>query len=180
MTPPGQAMTGSVDGSAMPLPYAPVRSRGLSPTLSGMARTPSDASSFIRLETPGSGSGSGPQSDLPFEVDAQQWAILHQYRAMAATTSGETVVMETVMASPGAIAAQQAQMQAERLQTAMIGAEALTERNRTLEQNLLQNSLQSQQQTQDILGAASQMMQQHQDTRSSWEQTVENLKGEYQ
>ena len=141
MTPPGQAMTGNVDGSVMPLPYAPVRNRGLSPTLSSMARTPSDSSSFIHLETPGSGSGSGPQSDLPFEVDAQQWSILHQYRAMAATSSGGTVVMETVMASPGAIAAQQAQMQAERLQNVMTGAEALTERNRALEQNLLQNSL---------------------------------------
>ena len=164
MTPPGQAMTGSVEGNAMPRPYAPVRSRGLSPTLSGTVRTPSDTSSFIRLDTPGSGSGSGLQGDLPFEMDAQQWAILHQYRTMAATTSGETVVMETVIASPGAIAAQQAQMQAEQLQTAMIGAEALAERNRALEQNIRQNSLQSQQQTQDILGAASQMMKQHEDT----------------
>ena len=89
-------------------------------------------------------------------------------------------MMETVMASPGAIAAQQAQMQAEMLQNVMTGAEALTERNRPLEQNLLQNSLQSQQQTQDILGAASQMMQQHEDTRMSWQQSVENLKDEYQ
>ena len=78
---------------------------------------------------------------------------------------------------PGAIAAQQAQMQAERLQTAMIGAEVLTERNRTLEQNLLQNSLQSQQQAQDILGAASQMMQQHEDTRMSWQQDVDESEG---
>ena len=89
-------------------------------------------------------------------------------------------MMETVMASPGAIAAQQAQMQAERLQNVMTGAEALTERNRALEQNLLQNSLQSQQQTQDLLGAASQMMQQHEDTRMSWQQSVESLKDEYQ
>ena len=88
--------------------------------------------------------------------------------------------METIIASPGAIAAQQAQMQAEQLQTAMVGAEALAERNRALEQNILQNSLQSQQQTRDILGAASQMMKQHEDTRMSWQQGVESLKEEYQ
>ena len=89
-------------------------------------------------------------------------------------------MMETVVASPGAIAAQQAQMQAERLQNVTMTAEALQERNRALEQNLLHNSLQSQQQTQDILGAASQLVQEHQDTRASWEQAVENLKAEYQ
>ena len=49
-----------------------------------------------------------------------------------------------------------------------------------MEQNLLQNSLQSQQQAQDILGAASQMMQQYEDTRMSWQQDVESLKDEYQ
>ena len=76
MTPPGQAMTGSGDGSAIPLPYAPIRNRGLSPTVGNMARTPSDSSSFVRLETPGSGSGSVLQSDLPFDMDAQQWACL--------------------------------------------------------------------------------------------------------
>ena len=89
-------------------------------------------------------------------------------------------MMETVVTSPGAIAAQQAQMQAERLQNVTMTAEALQERNRALEQNLLHNSLQSQQQTQDILGAASQLVQEHQDTRASWEQAVENLKAEYQ
>jgi len=71
-------------------------------------------------------------------------------------------------------------MQAEQLQNVVVGAEALAERNRALEQGIVQVHTHSQQQTQAIVQAASQSMQQHEDTRVSWQQDVERLKEEYQ